>query len=115
MATLYDKLTMARIHRILVIDEDGHWLHRYQKNHRPTIVYKGKKWFISRLMLKLLSSKFDKSLQANHSCDNEYCFNPLHLYQGTQKENMKDYYNSDYWKFKKLVSTVRKLEKLEGN
>ena len=27
---------------------------------------------------------------ANHACDNETCLNPLHLYLGTQKENLED-------------------------
>lgn len=28
--------------------------------------------------------------QANHTCDNSLCCNPLHVYDGTQAQNMRD-------------------------
>ena len=31
-----------------------------------------------------------KGMQINHHCDNPACFNPSHLYLGTQLENMRD-------------------------
>ena len=31
-----------------------------------------------------------EGMQVNHHCDNPKCFNPHHLYIGTQSDNMKD-------------------------
>jgi hypothetical protein len=31
-----------------------------------------------------------KGMQALHTCDNDGCINPAHLYEGTQKQNMQD-------------------------
>lgn len=34
----------------------------------------------------------DSKYQVNHKCPNKLCFNPEHLYIGTQGENLKDAY-----------------------
>jgi len=34
--------------------------------------------------------KIKEGNQVNHLCNNRSCSNPLHLYEGTQKENMRD-------------------------
>ena len=37
--------------------------------------------------------RFSFKKQVNHTCDTKRCFNPEHLYAGTQTENMNDYLN----------------------
>lgn len=53
--------------------------------------YKGKKIYAHRLSA-LLWLRFDQSsgLQVLHRCDNPSCFNPAHLFIGTQSENLYD-------------------------
>lgn len=87
-----DSQYLARIYKIRIIDSNGCWIHCNWKTNksRPQMCYKGKTWNLARLMLKLTLSNFDPNLQANHTCDNKQCWNPEHLYQGTQADNMRD-------------------------
>lgn len=43
-----------------------------------------------RLSYVLLNGKIPDSLQVLHRCDNRRCFNPKHLFVGTQKDNIHD-------------------------
>lgn len=45
---------------------------------------------VHRIAFRLWIGSIPVELQVNHSCDNPLCFNPDHLYLGTQKENMED-------------------------
>jgi hypothetical protein len=42
-------------------------------------------------------------LQVNHHCDNPKCFNPKHLYLGTQKDNMIDRANRNRQNLKRKI------------
>ena len=50
----------------------------------------------SRIMIHRLAYEayhaepIPENMQVNHHCDNPKCFNPHHLYLGTQKDNMSD-------------------------
>ncbi len=47
-------------------------------------------WPVHRLVLKLTDPEFTESLLSLHHCDNPPCFNPRHLYQGVQQDNVND-------------------------
>lgn len=57
---------------------------------RPLIQYKSKLMLLARLVFKLYNNNFDPKLDVLHTCDNEACFNPEHLMQGTAKKNAED-------------------------
>jgi hypothetical protein len=77
-------------HRI--VNENGCWIWTMTRNncgygkvqHNHKIVY------VHILSFKLFSNNYDVNLQVLHKCDTPPCFNPEHLYQGTQKENIQD-------------------------
>ena len=53
--------------------------------------FKGEKWRVHRLSMFLFKpTEFDSNLDVLHKCNQERCFNPEHLYSGTQAENTLD-------------------------
>lgn len=46
--------------------------------------------YIHRVVYEIYNGEIQKGLQVLHHCDNPPCCNPLHLFSGTQKENMID-------------------------
>jgi len=50
----------------------------------------GKRRIVHREMYKSFYGPIKNGNVVRHSCDNRRCCNPLHLLQGTQKENVKD-------------------------
>jgi hypothetical protein len=53
--------------------------------------YAGEDQLVHRVSAHLyLGYDFDSPLRVLHSCDNTRCFNPRHLFIGTQVQNMQD-------------------------
>ena len=49
-----------------------------------------------------------------HACNNELCLSPLHLYLGTQKDNIHDQINSGTWVGHKSTPQMWKVTSPEG-
>lgn len=63
---------------------------KYKSYRRPQLKYKGKMYFLSRLVYKLFKGDLLSDKVVAHSCDNHLCFNPDHLFLKTQLENMQE-------------------------
>lgn len=77
------------------INEIGCWLYtggRFTSGY-GSLKYRSKSYPVHRLSLELFKGVvFNSGEQANHiiDCPNKHCFNPEHLYKGTQLDNMSD-------------------------
>jgi len=54
------------------------------------VYYEKRRQRVHRLVFRLIHGGLDPSLEVLHSCDNPPCFNPKHLRQGVQADNIKD-------------------------
>lgn len=74
--------------------QDGHWLFQ-DAPHGPTghckVRWNGKKIFIHRISAYLhWGFDLESSALILHRCEYPNCWNPEHLYEGTQKDNVAD-------------------------
>lgn len=60
------------------------------KHPYGTVYFQKQQWRVHRLSFKFTNGRIYRDLEVLHSCDNPPCFNPKHLRQGTQVDNLRD-------------------------
>jgi hypothetical protein len=67
------------------------WPFRLHKSGYAYVTHKGKRILVHRAVLQIEGHPLPTAkTKGCHSCDVPACFNPLHLWSGTQKENIQD-------------------------
>jgi hypothetical protein len=80
------------------IDHNGCWVPSGVKNRNKhqTMSLNNKTVYLHVVAMQIFKPE-EKGSQVNHTCDVRACFNPEHLYYGTQKQNMQDARDRNRW------------------
>ncbi len=77
--------------KVLKTDMDcWEWSSGVKKSRYPKIRYKGKRVGIHIASYVLFRGEYPDHLLVCHTCDNNRCCNPSHLFLGTDKDNAED-------------------------
>lgn len=71
-------------------DECWEWLGACFPSGYGMLTVKGKKWYAHRRAWFLKNGPIPEGISILHRCDNRPCCNDLHLFSGTQAENISD-------------------------
>lgn len=66
------------------------WINSISSNGYGHAVFRKKYYSSHRLSYIAFNGEFNRQLIVCHKCDNKLCVNPLHLFIGSQKDNIKD-------------------------
>lgn len=113
----YDNKIKRRLLRKRIINDNGCWLWigYVTKSGYGQTQYGDKVWFVHRIAYKLFKDNFINDLLVCHKCDIPNCFNPEHLFQGTDRDNHIDAINKGRWKNKNSQKThCKRGHLLEG-
>jgi hypothetical protein len=79
--------------RVFILTEDKGcwlWVGSLSRNGRPAMKWQGESVVPARVSLTLYTGRNPRDLCALHTCDNEVCVRPEHLYWGTRADNGRD-------------------------
>ena len=82
--------TYKELFENLEVTKRGCWI-KTEKDHYRQFHFEGKKVVAHRLSYYLMQRDWDSSKIVCHFCDVKNCVNFLHLFLGTQQDNMIDY------------------------
>jgi hypothetical protein len=71
-------------------DECWIWTGHTMPNGYGQVNYRGETYLVHRVAYRAFVEDFPDELQINHLCHSRSCFNPSHLYVGTQQDNVDD-------------------------
>lgn len=66
------------------------WPHKIHTQGYGVCHYAGREWRVHRLAYLIVHGELPDEARILHRCDNPPCFNPKHLFSGTQTENLLD-------------------------
>ena len=84
---------MEQISRFTLYRYNGCWEFHGRTNNYGygRIEYQGRDQQVTHIVWRIMKGKkVRKGFQLNHNCDNPRCYNPDHLYEGTQADNLSD-------------------------
>lgn len=91
MRSLADVPLRDRLLARRVVDDNGCWLWTGSSPRYGYLWIDGKMKLVHRLMATLeLGIDYNDPIKVLHRCDVTICFNPEHLFLGTQKDNVRD-------------------------
>jgi len=74
-------------------NENGCWIctsHACGKHGYPVRVFRGRLWYLSRIVWTQKYGEIPEKMCVCHRCDNPACIRVEHLFLGTHLDNMKD-------------------------
>lgn len=73
------------------------WASSFDKDGYGQFEVKNKRFLSHRFSWKIFNGEIPNKKFVCHKCDNTWCVNPIHLFLGSHRENMKDMVQKNRW------------------